>query len=398
MNTVIMILQIIAIFGVPVLLIKFKDAKIIKPVGTIGAAYVLGLIVALIVFLINKAGAGIALNSDVGEIGSHAAIGIAIPLLLFNSDLSKARKLSKRVLISFATLTVSVLIVTAVTFYIYGRTLEDGDILSAMAIGLYTGGTPNLNAIGNIFGLDSTTIGIANFSDMLIGGVFYMFLLLAAKPLLKKFLKTPETAYFKDGAAQENTVPLENNKDVYLKNKKLLRNFLIAFGMTAVGGVIGIVVWLILGAKQGRMTDYLVPAVMITVTVLGIIGSFNKKISSVKENSSLGQYFILVFSFALSMSVNIESIKSNFLSIMLLYGIITVGAFVLHIIISKFTKTDVDCALITLTAGIYGPAFVPALTKQYGNDALTVPGLICGSIGYAAGTFLGILTGLLFAL
>ena len=52
----------------------------------------------------------------------------------------------------------------------------------------------------------------------------------------------------------------------------------------------------------------------------------------------------------------------------------------------------------TATAGIYGPAFIPAITKQIKNDALTVPGLICGSIGYAIGTFLGMGIGLLLLL
>ena len=47
--------------------------------------------------------------------------------------------------------------------------------------------------------------------------------------------------------------------------------------------------------------------------------------------------------------------------------------------------------MVTLTAGLYGPAFVPAITKQIKNDDLTVPGLITGSIGYAIGTFLGML-------
>ncbi len=87
-----------------------------------------------------------------------------------------------------------------------------------------------------------------------------------------------------------------------------------------------------------------------------------------------------------------------FNDILVLYGVITVGVFVLHIIISKFLNVDVDCTIVTLTAGLYGPAFVPAITKQIKNDDLTVPGLITGSIGYAIGTFLGILLGLLFLL
>lgn len=397
MNTVVTVVQTIAIFGVPALLMRLKETKLIKLIGTVGAAYLFGIITALIVFGINKLGANIVLNQDVGEIGSHAAIGIAIPLLLFNSNLKETKKLSKSVLISFGALTLSVLVVTVITFYAYGRSLENGGILSAMAVGLYTGGTPNLNSIGNIFGLDGTVIGIANLSDMLIGGVFYMFLLLAAKPLLKRFLKTPASEVYMKEASQIESYESLNLKNISDK-KGLVRNLLIAFSMAAFGAAIGLVIWLLTGAKDGRMIDFLVPSLMITVTVLGIIASFNKKISSVKESSALGQYLILVFSFALAMSINLESLKDNFLSILLLYGIITVGSFIIHMIICKLARVDTDCAIVTLTAGIYGPAFIPAITRQLKNDSLTAPGLICGSLGYAVGTFLGLGIGLIFLL
>ena len=82
----------------------------------------------------------------------------------------------------------------------------------------------------------------------------------------------------------------------------------------------------------------------------------------------------------------------------MLFRSITIAVFIVHVIFAKILKIDVDCTMVTATAGIYGPAFIPAITKQIKNDALTVPGLICGSIGYAIGTLLGFLLGLLFML
>ncbi len=112
----------------------------------------------------------------------------------------------------------------------------------------------------------------------------------------------------------------------------------------------------------------------------------------------MGQYFILVFSFAFASSLDFTKMEGIFGDTVVLFGIITIGVLILHTIISKFLKADVDVTIVTLTAGLYGPAFVPAITKQIKNDDLTVPGLITGSIGYAVGTFLGILLGLLFLL
>ncbi len=179
---------------------------------------------------------------------------------------------------------------------------------------------------------------------------------------------------------------------------KLLMTMLLAFLISLVGAIVGIIIWIALGSVEGTMIDVLVPSLMITVTILGIIGSFNKSIRETKGMSLVGQYFILVFSFALASSLDFSKLEGLFGQILFLYGSITIGIFILHSIISYFLKIDADCTMITLTAGVYGPAFVPAITKQIKNDSLTAPGLIIGSIGYAIGTFLGLLLGAIFLL
>lgn len=389
------IIQLIAIFLVPYLIIKYSNFIITKWVGTIGSAYFLGIMVALIIFVLNKLGLVITLNKDVGEIGSHVAIAIAIPLLLFSANLIEAKKLSKTVLKSFLSLVLSAIIVSAVVFYIYGYKLENGAELSGMAIGLYTGGTPNLNAIGNIFGLSPSLIGLANLSDMLIGAIFYLFLLTLCKPLLSKILHQKNDVIY-----MTKETSIENMDELNLKefqiSKRLLKMIGISFLMALIGAILGLGVWIILGAQDGKMIDLLVPTLMISVTVFGIIGSFNKTIRETKGMNVVGQYFILVFSFALASSINFNQLQDMFVDVIILYGAITLGVFIVHTIISRLLNIDADCTMVTLTAGLYGPAFVPAITKQIKNDKLTAPGLITGSIGYAIGTFLGMLLVYLF--
>lgn len=394
---ILIILQFLAIFTVPYFIIRFKDFRLTRLLGTIGTAYFMGLIVALVVYLINLGGLTFSLDTDVGEITSFTAIGIGIPLLLFSSNLKEAKKLSKMVLLSFGVLIFSVVIVTSVVFYTYAKNITDGAVLSAAAIGLYTGGTPNLNAITNIFGLDSQTIALANLSDIIIGAVFYIFLLTLAKPLLGLFnRKNTKSVYLKE------ETDIENAEDFRIKDfkthKSLLKVCLIAFAMAVIGALIGVLIWILQGAVDGRMFDALVPSLLITVTVLGIAASFNRKIRMTKGTNVIGHYLILVFSFAIASSVNFSTLSGDFSKLLLLYGFITVGAFMISVIISSLLKIDADCMIVCATAGIYGPAFIPAITKQLKNEQLTAPGLIVGSIGYAIGTFLGVLLGLLFLL
>ena len=395
---IISVLHILAVFLIPYFIIRFKEFKLTKILGTIGMAYLLGLVFALLIFFVNLLGLDFSLSKDISEIVSFSAIGIGIPLMLFSSNLKEAKKLSKMVLLSFGILILSVVTVTSITFYTVGKTIPDGAPLSAAAIGLYTGGTPNLNAITNIFGLDSQTIALANLSDIIIGGVFYVFLLTLAKPLVNLLLKknNKNSLYLKEESEIENNEEF-NVKD-FKTHKSLFKAFLLALIMAVIGALIGVIIWVVMGSIDGRLFDVLVPSLLISVTVFGIIASFNKKVRDVRGTNIVGHYLILVFSFAIALSVNFLEITGDFGKLILLYGIITVGSFILNAIIASFFKIDTDCMIVCATAGIYGPAFVPAITKQLKNDKLTVPGLIVGSIGYAIGTFLGLLLGLLYML
>lgn len=392
MTIAVSVVQVLAMFGLPLLIIKLKDKKPVKAIGTVGAAYLSGILIALIVFAVKKLGADFSLNADVGEIGSHAAIGVAIPLLLFGTDLVALKRLSGRTLGAFGLLTVSVIVVSVCCSFAFGSVVEDSGKLAGMATGLYTGGTPNLNAIGSILGVDPDRIAVANLSDMMIGGVFYVFLLTLCKPLLSKILKAKKPDVYMKGEGE-----VVNSDDFSVKAdwKKLAVAIAIAVGMAGIGAGIGILIWYLTGAVQGKMTDYLVPAVMVTATVLGLVGSFNKKLRAVKGTAGAGHYLILVFSVALSMSMDFTKFNLGYVYVFLMFTAITLGTFVLHVVLCKIFKIDADCCMVTMTAGIYGPAFIPAITKQIGDEKLTPVGLLCGSLGYAVGTFLGAGLGLI---
>jgi uncharacterized membrane protein len=389
------ILNFALLLAIPYVLLRWRQKRLIRLVGPIGMAYFLGLAVSLLIFALQNAGLTVQLDTSIGESLSFVAIAVAIPLLLFSANLGEAKKLSKMVLASFFSLILAVSIASAVGFVLIGRNMAYGAELSGMAVGLYTGGTPNFNAIANIFGLDVTTRGIANLADIITGGVFYFFILLAAKPLLSKVLKPSQTSrYVVAGASQINVDELEPQE--FRFTKALVRNVLLALLIAVLSAGIGILIWILGGATQGRMNDSLIPSLMIGGTILGIAGSFIRKVRNTSGTNVVGHYLILLFSYALASSLDLTRIEGNLGGTMWLLGFITVLGFSLHALFSKWLNVDVDCAIVTMTAGIYSPAFVPAITAQLKNDALTIPGLILGSIGYAVGTFLGYLLGLLY--
>lgn len=392
-----LIFELLAIILLPIVILKYKNFVITKYVGAVGTSYILGLLLALSIYILNQLGITITLNTEVSEIISHIAITIAIPLLLIGANIKFVTKLSKQVLISFTSLIVSAVIVATLVNFLYARYIDNGSIISAMAIGMYTGGTPNFNAIGKIFFLDNSLIALANLSDIVIGGVFYFFLLILAKPLFSLLLKK-----MKGQSYQTEDFEIEDNTDIALNSFKFNKPLLKTLGFSFLGvlgsAVIGLLTWIIFGMEDGRMNDFLVPIMLIGVTVYGIILSLFSKMHEVRGTQVAGQYMILMFSFSLASSIDFTQLTTVIGPIFLILTIITFGTTFLHMILNFIFKIDIDCAIVTLTAGIYGPAFIPAITKQLKNEQLTVPGLIVGSIGYGIGTFLGYFLGLLFLL
>ena len=96
--------------------------------------------------------------------------------------------------------------------------------------------------------IDGTVIGIANLSDMVIGAVFYLFLLLGCKPLLSKFLKTEaDTSYTTSELSVQNIDELDLTK--FSISYRLMKMIALALGMAVIGGVIGIIIWMITGVN-----------------------------------------------------------------------------------------------------------------------------------------------------
>lgn len=88
------IIQILVIFGTPLLLLSFRNLKIIKWLGMIKTAYGLGILVSIFFFILKKCDVNVSLNTDIGEISSYLTIGITIPLLLFSTNFKEIKKLS----------------------------------------------------------------------------------------------------------------------------------------------------------------------------------------------------------------------------------------------------------------------------------------------------------------
>ena len=382
-----MIIELLVLFLVPALMVKLtKISSFFKTIGAITLCYAIGFFFSLL-----------HINYDKGlsETVASVLVALAIPLILFSFDIRQVKKLAKKTIIGFALVIVSVIAVATVASFIGSKSgIENAPSLSGMATGLYIGGTPNLFAIGKaLLGKDSTTINLANIADSIVGGIYFLLLISVIKTLYKKFLGKSENAviesetseFFEQAESEYNYSLLPRDKKGILK---LAGVVLLAAACLGIGVLIEILV-------NGNMDGSLY--IMITVSILGIVISFIKPVREVKGTYQVGQYLILVFSLGLSMSIDLTKLVSGILPTLLYFSCIQIAALLLHFILCKLFKVDGGTAIITGTAGIYGPPFVAPVANAYGDRGLIVPGVICGTFGLITGNLFGIALGTILA-
>lgn len=367
-----------------------KKVKFLSVIGAVALCYVLGVLLAL---------TGLPYDKAFTQELTNYTIPIAIPLILFSLNLSSAKKLAKKSLTAFALVCVSVTVVVTAAFFIAKPHIDYAAQLAGMFSGLYTGGTPNMNAIGIAVGLDANMIGLAGTSDLIIGGIYFLFLITFARPVYAFFLdrkkkkhadtqeivaenavSEEEQKIIDEYAAEYTLVKISGKKNI----GKLILVILLAIGCFGASAGIGYLI-------AGNMQDTLFMTIlMLGVTAMGIGFSFWKPVKETKGTFQAGHYVILMFSLALSMSLDLSLLVASILPVLLYMSCVLLATAVLHLALCKICKIDSKTAIITSTAALYGPAFIPPVAEAIKSQDVMVPGLICGILGYALGTFLGI--------
>ena len=130
--------------------------------------------------------------------------------------------------------------------------------------------------------------------------------------------------------------------------------------------------------------------IMITVSILGIAASFIRPIREVRGTYQVGQYLVLVFSLGLSMSIDLGTLVREILPTVAYFACVQTACVLVHLILCKLFRIDGGTALITNSAGIYGPPFIAPIAEAYGDRRLIAPGIICAITGLVVGNLLGI--------
>lgn len=351
-----------------------KRYKIVKTLSPILLAYAIGIIWGNI--------PGLPLDRGLSDILTQVSVPIAIPLILFSADFIKWLKSAKKTVISFVLMIVSAFLAALLAAWIFRETIDEFAKISGMMIGVYTGGTPNMMAVGMMLEAEKDTLVLVSTVDSILGGGYFLLLISIIKPLLSKILKPYRST--NNSEIMEEEVPeftSLNKKEKVKAVKGVSLAVLICIAGLGISAGIALLV-------TGNLD---VAIVMLGVTTVGVGMSFVKKIKNLRYTFNVGQYLILVFSIALGTMVNIKEMLNSSPAVLGFVAVAMFGAIIIHLIFAIIFKIDVDTAIITSTAGVYGPAFIVPVADAIKNKEVIVAGLTAGLVGYAVGNYLGLL-------
>lgn len=316
-----------------------------------------------------------ALANSVTEV----TVLLAIPLLLFSTDFPKWLRKAPKAVLSFGLATVAVMVVAAGTTVIMSSQDPETWKMAGMTVGVYTGGTPNMSAIGLALEVTDEKFVLINGADVILSAVYLLFLMTIAQRVLRKFLPAFQGAVFERSPHGSG---LEADPVEALKTQP--RAVAAAIGLSVLVAALTV-------AVVSIFDDSLpIAPVILSVTTLGIALSFVPRIRNLTGAYETGQYLLLIFAVAIGTLATIREMAEAFSTVFVFVAIVLGASIVLHYLLAALFRIDADTVLITSTAAVFGPAFVGPIAAVLKNREIVVSGLTTGVVGYAVGNYAGL--------
>jgi uncharacterized membrane protein len=316
---------------------------------------------------------------------SSVGVMIAFPLLLFSLNVKRWLKFAKVGFYSMILALISVIAIVTSGYFIFKNVVPDSWKVAGMLIGVYTGGTPNLVSLKVALGVDPNLFLMTSTYDMIVGAITIIFFITAGPRIFRAILP-PFKHDIESGSQDVEIEDVESFEDYTgMFRKKRLFPLIKALGVSILIFAVSY------GISMFFSKDIQTVIIILSVTTLAILASFINWLNRIEKTFQLGMYFILVFSFAIASMADLKVIFSiGFLGLFAYISYAYFGTLLLHIILSKIFRINADDFLITTTAFVFSPPFVPVVAGALKNKDVIITGITVGIIGYVIGNYLGV--------
>ncbi|HPC98735.1 MAG TPA: DUF819 family protein [Bacteroidales bacterium] len=377
MNVRIVLMLVFFVVTPIIVIILEQKFKMVRKLGGVLICYILGALVGNLGLL--PAGAEVYQDWF-----TKLAVPLALPLILFSMDVKKWLKMAGSTISSLLLGLFTVVLFIFIGYWIFKDSIPDSWKVAGMLSAVYTGGTPNMAAMKTALNVDNELYLMTHTYEVALGAIYLIFILSVGQRVFLMWLppfRKPDTGSV---TVAESSIEGEfESYDGYFRKKTLLP-VLGAFGLSVLIFAVSY------GVSMLFPADFSTAATILLITTLGIAASFVPRIKNIQKTFQTGMYFILIFSLVVSSMADIRKLVNISFDLFWYVGLAMFGSHLLHAFLARFFKIDADTVIISGSALICSPPFVPLVAGALKNRDVILTGLIVGIVGYAVGNYLGV--------
>lgn len=358
------------------------------------AAKLTGAIIALVGAMILSNLNIIPIESPVYDQVWEYVIPLAIPLLLFRSNIFKIWKESRRLLFIFLISSVGTVVGVAAGFLLLHQFIPELDKIGAMMTGSYIGGGVNFAALSTKFQTPGELVSATVVADNSVMAFYFIVLItLPNITFIKKYFKR---------LYNSNDVANSNQAEAYWKRneislKDIAYSISIAFVLVAISFKISELVNEYI-PKNNHFMEILVSIIgdqflLLTTFTLVTVALFSKFFENLNASDELGTFLIYIFFVVIGVPASIPIIIKTAPLLFIFVAVILIFNLSITLFFGKLFKFNIEEMLLASKANAGGPTTAAALAISKGWQGLVGPILIIGTLGYVIGNYVGTLMG-----
>lgn len=328
-------------------------------------------------------------------------VPLAVPMLLFKANIKKIAKESGRVFVIYLLSSVGTILGSFAAFYILRGAISDIGNIIPMFTGTYTGGSVNFVAMADNYAVDQSVTSAALVADNLLMAIYFFVLIaLPGISFIQKAYKHPyideleKNADLKD-SSKTMAAQYWGAKDISLLDiaTVVASAFLIVTVSDLIASFLRSVIPtsnFVLQLFNGLLGNKYLIMTTITMILASVFSGFFEKINGSQE---IGTFLIYLFFAVIGAPASLKLIIEQSPLLLALAAIIVFTNLIISLLFGKIFKFSIEEVIIASNANVGGPTTAAAMAVSKGWQALIVPALLVGTLGYVLGNWYGILVG-----
>jgi len=308
-------------------------------------------------------------------------IPIAIPLMLFSSNLGKIIRESGKLLLAYIIGAIGVVLGSILAFKLIDLGPGSADT-AGIIVATLIGGSLNFVTTAEILNFSTNPLFTATLAiDNVVANLYVLLLFLVPSiNLLSVFFSKQKVE--KEVGTNENEAS-EKKSEITLE--RLALSLFIAVFIAGAGSLISPIF------EKLFQTELNLSILIITILSIVVANIFPKSLKKLENTAfSIGLWMMYMFLAVIGAATNLKDILHIGFPVFMFYLTIMLFHFVFLLALARLFKLNVYEVIVSSAANIMGPSVAAPMAASLGQKKLITPGILTGILGYIIGTFIGV--------